>query len=169
MRICGKKASIIFSQMKEYISIKITNPDNEKALVIIEELSQNLYLRFGSDGKNSFQDWETENSNFVFVLAEINSKIVGCGAIRPIDATTGEVKRMFSKFPGKRIGQTILGFLEDKAMSLGYTNLVLETRVKNESAVQFYQKQGYQVIQNYGKYKNRPEAICLGKSLNKNT
>ncbi|QDW18768.1 GNAT family N-acetyltransferase [Flavobacterium sp. KBS0721] len=155
--------------MTHSISIKIVNPDDEKVLVITEELSENLYLRFGSDGKNSFQDWENENSKFVFVVAEINSEIVGCGAIRPIDQNIGEVKRMYAKYPGKKIGQTILGFLENEAVNLGYTNLVLETRVKNESAVQFYQKQGYKVIPNYGKYIDRPEAICLEKSLNQNS
>ncbi|OXG08869.1 ribosomal protein S18 acetylase RimI-like enzyme [Flavobacterium araucananum] len=152
--------------MKETISIKTINPNDEKVLAIIEELSENLYLRFGSDGKNSFTDWENDNSKFVFVTAQIDNDIVGCGAIRPINDTTGEVKRMYSKFPGKKTGQTILAFLENKAIALGYTNLVLETRVKNESAVQFYQKQGYKIIPNYGKYTDRPEAICLGKSLN---
>jgi len=155
--------------MTQSISIKIVNPNNEKVLAITEELSENLYLRFGSDGKNSFQDWENENSKFVFVIAKINNEIVGCGAIRPIDENIGEVKRMYSKYPGKKIGQTILGFLENEAVNLGYANLVLETRVKNESAVHFYQKQGYKVIPNYGKYTDRPEAICLGKSLNQNS
>jgi len=155
--------------MTQSISIKIANPDEEKVLAITEELSENLYLRFGSDGKNSFQDWENENLNFVFVIAEINNEIVGCGAIRPIDQNIGEVKRMYAKYPGKKIGQTILGFLENEAVNLGYTNLVLETRVKNESAVHFYQKQGYKVIPNYGKYIDRPEAICLEKSLNQNS
>ena len=150
--------------MPETVSIKITNPD-EKVAAIIDELSANLYLRFGSDGKNSFTDWQYDNTQFVFVVAEINNEIVGCGAIRPINENIGEVKRMYSKFPGKKIGQTILSFLEDKAKALGFTDLVLETRLKNQEAIQFYQKQEYKVIPNYGKYKDRPEAICLGKSL----
>jgi len=150
--------------MPETISIKITNPD-EKVAAIIDELSANLYLRFGSDGKNSFTDWQYDNTQFVFVVAEINNEIVGCGAIRPINENIGEVKRMYSKFPGKKIGQTILAFLEDKAKALGFTDLILETRLKNQEAIQFYQKQEYKVIPNYGKYKDRPEAICLGKSL----
>lgn len=151
--------------MNQNLSIKITNPNEEKVLAIIEELSTNLYLRFGSDGKNSFTDWQYDNSKFVFVIAEIDNEIVGCGAIRPIDENFGEVKRMYSKFPGKRIGQTILSFLENKAKAIGYSDLVLETRVKNQEATQFYQKQGYKVIPNYGKYTDRPEAICFGKSL----
>jgi ribosomal protein S18 acetylase RimI-like enzyme len=151
------------------LSIKTADPNDEKVLAITEELSENLYLRFGSDGKNSFQDWQNDNSKFVFVIAELNNEIAGCGAIRPIDQNIGEVKRMYSKYPGKKIGMTILAFLEGKAITLGYTDLVLETRIKNESAIAFYQKQGYKIIPNYGKYKDRPEAICLGKSLNQNS
>lgn len=151
--------------MTHNISIKIVNPNDEKVLAIVDELSANLYLRFGSDGKNSFTDWEYNNSKFLFVTAEIEHEIVGCGAIRPIDANLGEVKRMYSKYPGKKIGQTILAFLENKAKEIGYSDLVLETRLKNDTAIQFYQKQGYNVIPNYGKYIDRPEAICLGKSL----
>jgi GNAT superfamily N-acetyltransferase len=152
--------------MTEAVSIKITNPNNEKVAKIIEELSTNLYLRFGSDGKNSFSDWQNDNSKYVFVIAEINNEIVGCGAIRPIEENIGEVKHMYSKIPRKKIGQTILTFLENTAKTIGYTNLVLETRIKNQEATQFYQKQGYKVIPNYGKYIDRPEAICFGKSLN---
>lgn len=152
--------------MTEAVSIKITDPNDKKVAVIIEELSANLYLRFGSDGKNSFSDWQNDNSKYVFVIAEINNEIVGCGAIRPIEENIGEVKRMYSKIPRKKIGQTILTFLENTAKTIGYTNLVLETRIKNQEATQFYQKQGYKVIPNYGKYVDRPEAICFGKSLN---
>ena len=150
--------------MTETISIKITNP-NEKVAAIIDELSANLYLRFGSDGKNSFTDWQQNNSKYVFVVAEIKNEIVGCGAIRPISETVGDVKRMYSKYPRKKIGKTILAFLEDIASKSGYEELILETRIKNTEATQFYEKQNYKVIPNYGKYKDRPEAICFRKSL----
>lgn len=151
--------------MKDSITIVTINPDDKKAFEITEELSANLLMRFGSSGKNSFTDWQPDNSKFVFVIAELNNKIVGCGAFRPIDENTAEVKRMYSKLPQKKIGTSILTFLEEKAKNIGFTNLVLETRVKNHEAVQFYTKHKYQVIPNYGKYINRPEAICFGKSL----
>jgi GNAT superfamily N-acetyltransferase len=151
--------------MTEDISIKVINPDDEKATSILKELSSNLYLRFGSDGRNSFTDWQNNNAKFVFVTAELNNEIIGCGAIRPIEGNIGEVKRMYSKFRGKKIGQTILAFLEKEAKQIGFTELVLETRVKNLEAVEFYKKQQYNIIPNYGKYIDRPEAICFGKSL----
>ncbi|HKO76289.1 MAG TPA: GNAT family N-acetyltransferase [Flavobacterium sp.] len=147
------------------LSIKISNPNDTNTYAIIEELSQNLYERFGSDGKNSFTDWEYNNPKFVFVIAELNAEIVGCGAIRPLSKNEGEVKRMFAKYPRKNIGQSILSFLETKAKELGYEKLVLETRVKNEEACSFYLKSNYIKTPNYGKYVNRLDAVCFQKTL----
>ena len=147
------------------LAIKISNPNDPSAYAIIEELSQNLYERFGSDGKNSFTDWEYNNPKYVFVIAELNTEIVGCGAIRPLSENEGEVKRMFAKYPRKNIGQSILSFLETKAKELDYEKLVLETRVKNEEACSFYLKSNYIKTPNYGKYVNRLEAVCFQKIL----
>ncbi|PZX92965.1 GNAT family N-acetyltransferase [Flavobacterium aquariorum] len=147
------------------LEIKISNPNDSSASSITEELSQNLYERFGSDGKNSFTDWDCNNPKYVFVIAELNTEIVGCGAIRPLSEKRGEVKRMFAKYPRKNIGQSILSFLETKAKELEYEELVLETRVKNEEACSFYLKANYIKIPNYGKYIGRLDAVCFQKSL----
>lgn len=145
--------------------IKISNPNNPGTSSIIEELSQNLFERFGSDGKNSFTDWEENNPKYLFVVAELNDEIVGCGAIRPLSKKTGEVKRMFAKYPRKSIGKSILLFLETKAKELDYEELVLETRVKNVEACKFYLNANYIKIPNYGKYANRLDAVCFQKTL----
>jgi len=147
------------------LAIKISNPNDPSAYSIIEELSQNLYERFGSDGKNSFTDWEYNNPKYVFAIAELNNEIVGCGAIRPLSEKRGELKRMFAKYPRKSIGQSILSFLEIKAKELGYDELVLETRVKNKEACSFYLNSSYIKTPNYGKYVNRLDAICFQKNL----
>lgn len=147
------------------LSIKISNPNDSNAYAIIEELSQNLYERFGSDGKNSFTDWESSNPKYVFAIAEINNEIVGCGAIRPLSEKRGELKRMFAKYPRKNIGQSILSFLEAKAKELGYEELVLETRVKNNEACSFYMNSNYIKTPNYGKYIGRLDAVCFQKTL----
>ncbi|WP_264566795.1 GNAT family N-acetyltransferase [Flavobacterium sp. N3904] len=147
------------------LAIKISNPNDPSAYSIIEELSQNLYERFGSDGKNSFTEWEYNNPKYLFVVAELNDEIVGCGAIRPLSDKTGEVKRMFAKYPRKSIGQSILSFLEAKAKELGYEELVLETRVKNKEGCSFYMNSNYIKTPNYGKYIGRLDAVCFQKLL----
>lgn len=121
--------------------------------------------RFGSTGKDSFQDWNDESKKYVFVKAISNDKIVGCGAIRPISIETAEIKRMYSKHKGIGIGKAVLEYLELKAKELDYKQVWLETRKLNFEACKFYQKSGYDVIENYGKYIGNEDAVCFGKEI----
>jgi ribosomal protein S18 acetylase RimI-like enzyme len=63
------------------------------------------------------------------------------------------------------VGTAIVKSLEEKAQTLGYTELVLETRKVNTTAVNFYRKLGYRVYENFGKYIGREDAVCMGKHI----
>ena len=90
---------------------------------------------------------------------------VGCGAFRPIDESTAEVKRMYA-IPGlSGVGSAVLSHLENEAKLLGYSQLWLETRIVNQRAVAFYEKKGYSRIPNFGKYVGKLEAVCFAKNL----
>lgn len=43
--------------------------------------------------------------------------------------------------------------------------IILETRIINKNAVDFYKRNNYIKICNYGKYAGRKEAICFEKEL----
>ncbi|WP_313386216.1 GNAT family N-acetyltransferase [Chishuiella sp.] len=149
------------------MNIKIieTSPTDYEVIPLIELLSNELEQRFGSSGKNSFIDWDNECKKSIFVKVYINNEIVGCGAFRPISNEIAELKRMYAKYPRKGIGEIILNYLEEKAKSLDYITIWLETRKLNHEACQFYLKNGYQKIENYGKYIGNDKAICFGKKL----
>lgn len=142
-----------------------TSPNDPEVQPLIEALSNNLESRFGSSGKNSFQNWEFDNSQYVFVKCIIENEVVGCGALRPLSNEIAEIKRMYSKYSRKGIGNQILSYLENKAMNLGFSKIYLETRKLNAEACSFYLKNNYDVIPNYGKYVNNNLAICFGKNL----
>lgn len=134
------------------------------ALKMMEELSETLKEITGDSGKNSFNASDISDPRAMFVLAYSDEgEPIGCGAIRPIDESTAEVKRMYAKNKTKGVGTKILCYLEEQAQKLGYTKLWLETRLVNEKAVTFYEKKGYHRITNYGKYADRPEAVCFEK------
>jgi ribosomal protein S18 acetylase RimI-like enzyme len=59
--------------------------------------------------------------------------------------------------------RVLLAALERQALAFGYRAVWLETRRVNVRAVAFYEKHGYRVIPNFGKYAGRPDAVCLGK------
>ncbi|MFL0251062.1 GNAT family N-acetyltransferase [Clostridium neuense] len=140
------------------------NPHTLDALKMMEELSETLKDITGNSGKSSFNASDISDSRAMFVLAySEEGGPIGCGAISLIDESTAEVKRMYAKNKAKGVGTKVLCYLEGQAQKLGYTKLWLETRLVNEKAVAFYEKRGYHRIPNYGKYADRPEAVCFEK------
>lgn len=63
----------------------------------MNELSECLQSITG-DSENSFNATDVYNDKSTFVIARNqNGEAVGCGAFRPVDKTTAEVKRMYAK------------------------------------------------------------------------
>jgi GNAT superfamily N-acetyltransferase len=146
----------------------ITNEDPESAAAaqLIDALSETLAKITGDSGKFSFDSNDVRGSRARFVVARTSTGTpVGCGAFRPIDESTAEVKRMYA-IPGlSGVGSAVLSHLENEAKLLGYSQLWLETRIVNQRAVAFYEKKGYSRIPNFGKYVGKLEAVCFAKNL----
>jgi GNAT superfamily N-acetyltransferase len=143
-----------------------TQPNTQDAIELMEELSKSLEFITGDSGKSSFNSNDVCVPRSLFVVAyNEDGKAIGCGAIRPITTDIAEVKRMFSKAKANGVGSEILCYLENHAQKLGYSALWLETRLINKRAVEFYEKRGYCRIPNYGRYVNKPEAVCFEKKI----
>ncbi len=147
------------------IEIKSTDISNPDAAKIMSELSASLFKITGNSGESSFNIQDFDNKSDIFVIAYCAQEPVGCGALRQIDKKTAEIKRVYAKHRGYNIGKEIVLHLEMSARKLGYAKIVLEARKVNSVASAFYSKLGYSVIDNYGKYKGREDAVCFSKSL----
>ena len=153
---------LLWRNMK--LTIIPEDPCSKDSLKLMNELSSVLKSITGDSGQSSFSIEDIKNDKSIFLIArDENYSPVGCGAIRPLNNQCAEIKRMYSKV--SKIGSYILTNLEEKAMELGYQLLRLETRKVNEKAVNFYLRNGYNVIDNYGKYEGNEKAICFEKRL----
>lgn len=132
---------------------------------LIEDLSCTLEKITGNSGKGSFDYNDMLNPRSIFVIARDDNKAVGCGAFREITNDVAEIKRMYTVEKNCGIGKMILLYLENKAKEFRYSKIILETRKCNNYAVRFYLRNGYKIIDNYGKYKEMPEAFCFEKVL----
>lgn len=142
------------------------DPETPDALALISELSDTLQSITGRSGRASFDPNDVRMPRSLFVVARDESgAALGCGAFRPMGETIAEVKRMYARHGGKGVGTTVLVYLENKARSCGYTALWLETGVENETAVRFYERMGYTVIPNFGKYFGCDNSVCFEKRL----
>ncbi len=146
-------------------TIEIENINSLEVTGLIDELSAELEGITGNSGRGSFDNSDIKNPRSIFVIAREGNIAVGCGAFRELSDDTAEIKRMYAKKKSVGVGGRILAYLEEQAKELGYSRFVLETRKCNEKAVSFYQRHGYRVIKNYGKYAKMQEAVCFEKIL----
>ena len=101
------------------------------------------------------------------VVLYVDKSPCSCGAFKPMDNKTVEIKRMFTATScrGKGLASRVLQELEGWAKELGYESCKLETGKRMPDAVKFYEKHGYRDIPNYGQYAGVENSICFEKML----
>jgi GNAT superfamily N-acetyltransferase len=99
------------------------------------------------------------------VVAMDGNVPIGCGAFKPFDENTVEVKRMYvlPEWRGKGVAAQVLGELEQWAAELGHSRCVLETGLRMPDAVAFYTKNGYARTENFGQYAGVENSVCFEK------
>lgn len=148
------------------LSVSVEEPAGGDALALVAELCAVLTAITGASGQTSFDVADVLGPRGCFAVArDAHGNALGCGALRPLEDDTGEIKRMFAR-PGTRgVGSAVLRFLEAEAVRFGYASLRLSTRLVNQRAVAFYERRGYRRIAGYGRYAGSEVSVCFEKRL----
>jgi GNAT superfamily N-acetyltransferase len=103
----------------------------------------------------------------VAVAYNEESTPIACGAIRPFDETSVELKRMYVRkgFRGRGAAFQVLCYFEVLSKKLGFKRCILETGVRQLPAIKLYERNGFTRIPGYGPYANVPGSICMEKVL----
>jgi GNAT superfamily N-acetyltransferase len=102
----------------------------------------------------SFQDFAQELESLsrfyaapdgCFMLVRRDGAVVGCGAIRRFSESACEMKRLYvmTGRRGEGVGRMIVGALIDRARSLGYRSMLLDTLPAMKSAQALYVSFGF--------------------------
>jgi putative acetyltransferase len=148
------------------ITLKKTDSNDKNFQQLVVELDHYLAIIDGEEHAFYAQYNKTDAIKHV-VVAYLNERPVACGAIKHYTDGTMEVKRMYAApdVRGKGVASLVLGELEDWAGSLLYQHCVLETGKKQADAVRLYEKNGYQIIPNYGQYIGAENSVCFEKRI----
>ncbi len=148
------------------IKIKRTSSKDNNFIELVEKLDKDLAIRDGDDHAFYAQYNKIDMINHVIVAYDDDTPI-GCGAMKPYSESTMEIKRMYTNenARSKGVASIILQNLEAWAKELSYNKCILETGIKQPEAIRLYTKNNYQIIPNYGQYKNAADSRCFEKKL----
>jgi putative acetyltransferase len=95
--------------------------------------------------------------------------VVGCGALKRLDASHAEVKSMRTLAARKRSGiaSLLLGHIIGEAQRMGFTRLSLETGSSEffAPARKLYEKFGFSYCEPFADYRPDPLSVFLTRTL----
>jgi putative acetyltransferase len=152
------------------LEIRPEHPQSDVAKTLIDELNESIWERYPDMRPSESDQYKGRNilsADTPFFVAYLDREPIGCGAYRPVNAATVEIKRMYVRRTLRQqgIGRAMLRFLEEAARAAGYTTARLETGTAQTEALALYEKDGYERIPCWPPYDALPVSICLAKPL----
>ena len=148
------------------LTIRRCSSENADFQALVRLLDAELAI---SDGdQHGFYHQYNGISDIKYALvAYKNESPIGCGAIKDFSAAQMEVKRMYvlESHRGKGYASQILKALEQWTAELGRSHCILETGKKQPDAIRLYERNGYEIIENYGQYAGVENSVCFEKRV----
>lgn len=141
--------------------------DEPACLELIEELDSTMFQFYPKEHMYGLHSNEGRDPLLHFFVIYEGENIAGCGALRVLDSTTGELKRMYVRpaFRRRGISRLLINHLENTARAVGLTCMRLETGPEQVEALALYESSGYAYIPPYGEYIGSPVSVCMEKVL----
>lgn len=134
------------------MALKLIYAETDEHLEIIRELFREYeeYLGFHLCFQNFEEEMKTLPGKYAspegrLIIAEYNSEIAGCVAVKKIGEGVCEMKRLYvrPKFRGKKIGRMLAERIVADASDIGYDLMRLDTLERLKEAISLYRSMGF--------------------------
>ena len=149
------------------ISIAQEDPRQPEVVALIDALDDYSKSLYPTESNHLLDVVELAKPDVVFFVARQEGEAIGCGAFRFLDATHGEIKRMYvpHEARGRGLGWVLLDTIEAEARNRGIKRLSLESGIHNLQAVHLYRRAGYRDCPPFGDYKPDPLSLFMTKEV----
>ena len=135
------------------LSLRLTDPDHPDARLCIAEyfaeLNRRAEHRYDPSAGASADREELMPPAGAFLVAYLDGRPIGCGAVKHPGGRAADIKRMWvsGDARGQGIGRRLLGELESLAIQAGARVARLETNGALNEAIAMYRSSGYREVE----------------------
>lgn len=153
------------------IDLAIESPDQQEIHALLKASDTYMAELYPAESNHMLGVSELCGPQVTFIVARMDGRAVGCGAIVESPDGWAEIKRMFVSplARGKNIGRRLLQTLEATAVAKGIPLLRLETGIKQPEALALYRSAGFIEIGPFDQYGPDPLSRFMEKPLPKAT
>ena len=141
--------------------------DHPASVALRQAQRDEIEIRYGTPDSEPGPAPTGDDIVAFYVAFSDEGEPLGCGGLRALNDSEGEVKRMFVTPSSRGTGTStaILERLEASARDRGWIRLLLETGDQQPDAIRFYTREGYERTANFGYYVGHEESRCFAKEL----
>lgn len=147
--------------------IEVDDLTRPEVHALLQEHLDNMYELSPPESVHALDLTKLRARDITFWTAWDGPTLLGCGALKELDATHGEVKSMRTPKAMRRrgAGRALLARIVDEARARGYTRLSLETGSMEafRPAQQLYESFGFTTCGPFGAY--RPDPLSTFMTL----
>ena len=150
-------------------SIEPVDPQDPAALSLLREAAIEVRAQY-PESQTTNAEWPSNPPTpprGIYLVTFVGGAPVACGALRPMDEQSVEIRRMFVLSGARRQGhaRAVLSALERYAAEYGFTIMLLETGNRQSAAMALYESYGFRRIAPFGEHANDPTSVCYEKYI----
>lgn len=142
---------------------------SEAVIKLLQDHLDDMHATSPPESVHALDPATLRKPNITFWVCEEGEHLLGCGALKELNATEGEIKSMrtIAEARGKGVASALLQHILLVAKARGYQHLHLETGSMAffEPARKLYLKHGFQMTGPFGDYSEDPNSVFMTLAL----
>ena len=149
------------------IRIAVEHPDQAEVAALLEASDAYMASLYPAESNHMMDIRSLERPEVRFLVARLDGRAVGCGAVVSSGKGWAEIKRMFvaPAARGLKLGRLLLAEIETLASRNGERLLRLEMGAGQPEALALYRSAGFVEIGPFGGYRPDPLSLFMEKRI----
>ena len=151
------------------MEIRIDALTHPAVIALLEEHHQDMLLHSPPESVHALDLSALSHPDITFWTVWKNNELAGCGALKELDNSQGEIKSMRTSksFLRQGVAKLLLEHMIDQASSRGYQKLSLETGTMDAflPAQKLYRQLGFEICPPFADYQEDPYSTFMTKNI----